>query len=1646
MRKQVFQILIVIFLLVSINGQIPQNWIYSPQYSYIIKSKGQQSNFSKICVSPLTGLIFVSAGDSGVLVIDPQQAYTVITSVESSDNIIGFGCTKDSKYLFMSNNQFLTVYEFSGKDFIYLGQDQVNVYIVDVKINEKEDTLFLFQIDGNVRILDISIKSNPVLAGNINWQQQQIYGGLITPDDKYLILCQDSAGLGIFQLTKQNGKIIGKLLGEFQGITQGNSHDVLITKDQKYLISLDERNGLSLADFSQVTNSDPKQIPHQFFYYLSQWWPSNVAVPSPFSFCLSADDNFLFLGVRSLGIFTIDITDKTSPKTYMWSYFPFHGNSIALSPTANYLYFSNSRSIMVFRRMKPILGLKYVNLYNGAHSIGFDQSNTRYYWRCDYDSKRQVYIGAFDTDGLWFIDVSNPLYFDVIQKQYKPPGQNANIDVFYTKNDYKIMITSINDGANFMAVLDISNYRDIKVIQKIPYGQPFTGYIKDIDNNMEDTLVACAIDRSIIFVDTQTLGSYYVKAKWNFLTNMKGFTTGAMLSYDGNYFIGACRGYGYYVLDIRNMSNIQMVNYQDSTGAEQIYKSLTYSSQFYLVDGLQGLFIMDQTKLPQLNQFSQLVVDGWTNDITFLAQEKSVIISTMQQGQIYLLDISDNKNPFIVSNYQYGEENGMFTCSKPDYSILFINNNNQVRQFPMTISVFIHTDYLEVLGYSDSGDMVFNIINDPDTYKFKVGQTIKLNTCMLYQPLDIVVSSVTLYQKQSQRALPSWIYFDPVEISLTITITNDAVDPTNLPKPLLNTILFTTIRPLFEKDFQFNQGRCTTTQDQATSIFLQFKQDGIINENSLVSPDLSFNNDQQIFIRDTLLFPDQSADQKIYNACISNLLKNTLLNSIQYTPIYLLIHPSLFLVIDGSTKDYISTQATNVSIQIEIHKLQGYLIYKNSPSINLQINSDQNVLNISGIYQNVNQFLASKIIIYPIPPQNYEDMLAQITVSDQMNYPIQTNHSVTQFPFLAKKQNIQNNPQKTLQSQFTDNIQILTEFGFTIDPQTFIVPDFEAVITYEVLIQKGDKFQQFDNTDWLAYNQASQKFYGTPPQNAFKTKLTIQVTASDGYTKVKQLFTINVNQLPVMFVVQWIITILGPLTGFLGLYKNRSTLYNIFYSKKNQYSKIICKPNEKFILKIPLILEEYQAALQICHELNKKLPVQKIQTKTEKTQQTNKDKRKSRVMAKVFEGVGKIQQIVTNNINSIAFLYKQRMQLQSSIQNQNKKNKKFIQLYLNTNGDINYDAFYNDLSKYDVKFQIGNKSESTKSYIDEIKNESNSLYECLRFLLARKILQQDSKSQLAYEFIKKYSQIQDPLLTNNDWYKCLVKLESTEELNPSGHTIPFPTFSLYFKKLFQAVNYLGIEIDEEIKNLITDVDMNNLLKDKIFEMIYNNYKVNLFLIEKVMFSDAAGIIEKNPSSLFPSCGESIHINPHGINSVIALRYLPSGFCFESKLGLDYKPYGPQGNMQLPCWLKLDLQPGLVMLKGTPEFQNTEIVLIRFISEEGYIIRQFELQVEEDLQELQKLREVLRQRKEQKHRDSINKSNQRLSIFQDQSSNLIVKDSQNYQNLVETKSMCPSLFSRLQSSIPKYNSKDDIIQFEDDEILNEQDIKLDEQDK
>ena len=70
--------------------------------------------------------------------------------------------------------------------------------------------------------------------------------------------------------------------------------------------------------------------------------------------------------------------------------------------------------------------------------------------------------------------------------------------------------------------------------------------------------------------------------------------------------------------------------------------------------------------------------------------------------------------------------------------------------------------------------------------------------------------------------------------------------------------------------------------------------------------------------------------------------------------------------------------------------------------------------------------------------------------------------------------------------------------------------------------------------------------------------MKIKLVGDDGFTKIFDTFEIRIFKLPIMFVIQWISQILGPIIGVIGFYKYRNYFYNSLFKRRNRYSKISC--------------------------------------------------------------------------------------------------------------------------------------------------------------------------------------------------------------------------------------------------------------------------------------------------------------------------------------------------------------------------------------------------------------------------------------------------------------------------------------------------------
>ncbi|KAL4498192.1 hypothetical protein ABPG73_006666 [Tetrahymena malaccensis] len=1468
-------------------------------------------------------------------------------------------------------------------------------------INKAETIVFIFQSNGIIRAVNVSNKKNPTFAGTITWHNSQIQSGLLSSDDKWLFVCQGFQGLGIYQVTyNQDGTVSFFLAGAFLGTTFG-SYAISLTSDLKYIINIDNKKGVSIGDFTQITNAGGV---YKSATYSVTWWPTYITLPSPYSLCLSADNNFLFLGVLSQGIYVVDITDKTKPLLYEVIQVAYQGKSIKLSQDEQYLFYANGQSVQIFPKTSPNLSDQYLNLFNKHLVTAYDWSNTYFYWRCVIDDSNKLYYGSFDDDGLWIFDATTPEDMKLKVNQFKPPNSVANIDIIVFLRGFQYVVLPVIDNVNVFAVYATNDILTqgaaANFIQMVTYDTD--NYIVDADYDEKINLLVGALGNSVIFMDITTIGQFTIKTVWPFTDTMKGSCTGVMFTGDFKYLVGASRGYGYFVLDIKNLNNIQLVNYIDSLGAENLFQSTISLNYGFFVDGLQGIFIVSFENMPQIDIVSRVEILGWSNDVTFLNGEKLLLVSTLEQGMVTMVDISDIKHPFIVSEYYYENQNGMSTCAFEDNSYLFINNNIGVVTLPTISPVQMHVEVQQVLEYSSIiQDFIFKKMDVEDI--FTVGMNIQLDIVFLYQPLDLIVDSIWHYQQQVMNPIPTWMTYDPEAFSLNIQVVKEAIDEQNISQPLINTIILKTLNPLYQTDFNYNSASCPTSQSQNDDIFNYVISHGYINDSDVVNPNLSFTSTEVITV-----FPNLSAS---FNQCISNMIKQTLLNSIQYSPVYLFFKTSLIYTQKPEDKlTYIQTVANKVSVQLIVPKFSGKFIYENQIGVNLSINSDKNNIEISGLVENVNSYLSNILVLFAMPGYTYGQIKAQLIISDNINYDLQYELSLTEIPFLKEKSPVQINPKQILQDQFNEDysngeIAILTSFLFNFDQSTFTSPDVGQVI-YTAYILQGDQFVLLDTSHWISYYDESYKFYGTPPESSYETSVTIKLVGDDGYSNISDTFVIKVNKLPVLFVIQWISQILGPIIGALGLYKYRNIFYNAFFKYKNRYTKINAIVNEKFILKIPLISQDLNQAKEMIENLiqitykekngvNKSINLGKIaKMNTLKIQDIENDQALKEEEQEMQNKVLKIQeqeqniqdiemmnanqnnhsnQTQKNNFafntdrNDITNQFKDKIMM-SKI---NYRNSVVEKQYMNQEGKIKMQQIIEDMLRYNVTFKISGKKLEAKAYKDELNNKQSSLYKCIKLLFARYFISLDKKSNLVSEYIKYYGKKNCFLYSSNDWYKQFVKVVSEDQLDMNGQIIAFPKVTLIQNNIAPVLMYLEL--------------LNSKLES--FESI-SSKGINPHLVKLVLKADALGINLNPPSSLFPSQGESLYIKPNQLKSVESFKYAPGGSCFQvmKLLNMEYDPYGPKENMQFPNWLELIMQSGVIILQGTPQQQDVEEILIRFYGLQGYIYRSFTLRVQDTEENYQKSRVASIQR---------NSKNKQVSAQKDENSQLLNSNNQFY---------------------------------------------------
>ncbi|KAL4482593.1 hypothetical protein ABPG72_005836 [Tetrahymena utriculariae] len=243
--------------------------------------------------------------------------------------------------------------------------------------------------------------------------------------------------------------------------------------------------------------------------------------------------------------------------------------------------------------------------------------------------------------------------------------------------------------------------------------------------------------------------------------------------------------------------------------------------------------------------------------------------------------------------------------------------------------------------------------------------------------------------------------------------------------------------------------------------------------------------------------------------------------------------------------------------------------------------------------------------------------------------------------------------------------------------------------------------------------------------------------------------------------------------------------------------------------------------------------------------------------------------------------------------------------YLKQNGEVDFSQFFNDISQTNINFSLQGITSYSTSFKSYFKNKESLIYIGVQALLCRYLFSLDIRSFEVYDYMKYYSQQQSGN-NQNDWYKYIIDIIVTEDLDCFGQLTPFPKCQIK---------------QEQVNQILIDLEIPHQ-KGQTFETV-SEKGLNNHLISEVLFSDALGLIDCPSSAFAPCVGESISLFPYEIDSIQSYKEIKNSWCSKLRrfLNIDYAKCGFSNNSPLPDWLQFQNKNAIIILKGIPQIPD-----------------------------------------------------------------------------------------------------------------------------
>ncbi|EAR97574.2 MFS transporter (macronuclear) [Tetrahymena thermophila SB210] len=1413
--------------------------IQQPTLVTIIKTKGAYD------MKIRQNYLFVSDLEEGLIIFDikdpsnPQKIYTLPTPMQSYSLTV----TKDMKTLFLIGNGIVYCYNIQDiKNPVLLSKAGVSTPITNkIKLDETESLLAVSNHVAGLQIIDVRNKNNIKLRAS-QITASKVFDSLFMPGNSVVYAVDSYFGL---------------YASPIQGIL-----DIPMEKDDLFPLNL------------QIIYQSPLFI---------------------MSIDMTKIGDYFILGFRSVGLKLFKIVDQQyfSPQYIQ----DIDGGQMCykliLSSNEKYLFASNGLSLVIYQSDQPQINKDFPNLFNNFQSNVVGGFKDPWPWEifCFNDNKHVIIAGG--TDSTFIFSIDNPYQPELITKI--PSIEGAAYDgltLLYDQQPQSILYLGLSQLGFY--VYDISDLKN--PIQKkhiIP-----SSVINDSDGVLVNR------DNSILIIGNGSIGisvynikddKFNPKLAGEFINTDQYKCTfeKCAVSKQSDYIFCACREQGVVIFSYQDQK-VTPVSIIQRVGTEYPILSAD-ETHLFTSAGFQGLVIADIQDKFNPKIVSTLTVDGQAQTIHFLPQfdQKYILVSQMEKGQLTVINIEDYSNPYIFSKVSNPHESSSSFCITPDNNSLYFIGDMGLRYIPIQTSLKIHTQ-ISVLTVNSSGKSFYQLVTNGQ--KLKVGQNVQMVFVPLEVNRDIKFSQVFYYRNYENKNLPTWMNFLSNQKTIEITVDKEgALNTFSTEKNGENVLILEVFQEVLFSDF-INE---IINQKMANAIISTLRVKGVISTYNFLDTNFDPNQFDYLDFYNSDIVKDPNTDNKI-QAYVKQILT---FSKVSY-PIRFFIESSLkfnYKTFKQENIDLFSTPSYQIIVYFSINQ-KAKFIRKTFEGVLASFSDDLSSLKIEGPSIKVNQIVSSQIQIANLTT-NFDEIIFQGSVSDSSNYDINFEESFSVFQdFIYLNNPVTLNQSSLLQQQFNKaysngEASVESKFQFTFDINTFNDLDKQQ-LTYKAYIVTDSnslpqEIVQVSNL-WIEFNPQTLTFTGFKSISSFLSTERIKVVASDGFTEVSDQFTIYFNQLTFTYTMQLIFQIVGPIFGILGIWKYRSNIYQLFMQSYYLYSSDIVIVGELYKKQIVLFDDVQNHARQLWKNLNKQ----------------NK-----------------------NLQSEIIFQYTQ----------QNSINIQTIMQQMHQIFDQNH-KIYSTLDPREFDFDDSRLSRTIRGYVLKILLDKDKFTtQLLKFLK-----KEGSKKYSKNDWYKNYIHIIPSYEANqfriinkngeNTPLQSILRYKSEINklsLNDNIQTLNNPQYEEKEAKnnIYKLRNN---ELDEDIqeyKNLnpfpqiIIKIDcLNEDIKKQNLKQ-YDNY-----LLQEFIISEALGI-KNNFFQISPNKGESIIVYPHQINNITAYKKY-NGCCLTLKKMLkdDYRKIELTINNPLPKWLNCEIIDGIIHIWGIPKAKDEPEIQIRIINE------------------------------------------------------------------------------------------------------------------